>query len=199
MAGYGQHPLGPAHAAAPRLADFIGAEAGRAALREAAREAAAAAEAPSPRRPPTRAPAADPAADAEPLSAMARFTRDNPAWAWYFTTLEEMRRARARDERGRARAPQKGRGAEAPRAVEAKKEKKPSASPAALRRQRVACSAGAGRSPVDPRKEMTSRRSMGEARWKGMRAPGTKTPGSVSHLSSVSFDQIRFADLSAGL
>ncbi len=40
MAGYGQHPLGPAHAAAPRLADFIGAEAGRAALREAAREAA---------------------------------------------------------------------------------------------------------------------------------------------------------------
>ncbi len=43
MAGYGQHPLGPAHAAAPRLADFIGAEAGRAALREAAREAAAAA------------------------------------------------------------------------------------------------------------------------------------------------------------
>ena len=43
MAGYGQHPLGPAHAAAPRLADFIGAEAGRAALREAAREAAEAA------------------------------------------------------------------------------------------------------------------------------------------------------------
>ncbi len=42
MAGYGQHPLGPAHAAAPRLADFIGAEAGRSALREAAREAAAA-------------------------------------------------------------------------------------------------------------------------------------------------------------
>ena len=32
MAGYGQHPLGPAHAAAPRLADFIGAEAGRSAL-----------------------------------------------------------------------------------------------------------------------------------------------------------------------
>ncbi len=51
MAGYGQHPLGPAHAAAPRLADFIGAEAGRAALREAAREAAAAV----PRRPSPRA------------------------------------------------------------------------------------------------------------------------------------------------
>ncbi len=51
MAGYGQHPLGPAHAAAPRLADFIGAEAGRAALREAAREAAG----PRPRRPPPRA------------------------------------------------------------------------------------------------------------------------------------------------
>ncbi len=47
MAGYGQHPLGPAHAAAPRLADFIGAEAGRAALREAARETAVAAEAPA--------------------------------------------------------------------------------------------------------------------------------------------------------
>jgi hypothetical protein len=52
MVGMGQHPLGPAHAAAPRLADFIGAEAGRAALREAAREAAEAeapvAEAPLP-------------------------------------------------------------------------------------------------------------------------------------------------------
>ncbi len=58
MAGYGQHPLGPAHAAAPRLADFIGAEAGRAALREAAREAAAAApEAPA--APSEPAPAAE--------------------------------------------------------------------------------------------------------------------------------------------
>ncbi len=61
MAGYGQHPLGPAHAAAPRLADFIGAEAGRAALREAAREAAAASEpvAETPVAPSEPAPAAE--------------------------------------------------------------------------------------------------------------------------------------------
>ena len=89
MAGYGQHPLGPAHAAAPRLADFIGAEAGRAALREAAREAAEAA----PEAPVAASEPAPVGAAAEPMSAMARFTRDNPAWAWYFTTLETMRRA----------------------------------------------------------------------------------------------------------
>ncbi len=64
MAGYGQHPLGPAHAAAPRLADFIGAEAGRAALREAARNAEKA------------APEA-PAAPSEPASAT-----ELPALSW---------------------------------------------------------------------------------------------------------------------
>ncbi len=63
MAGYGQHPLGPAHAAAPRLADFIGAEAGRAALREAAREAAAA-------TPEAPVAPSEPAPAAEPLPAL---------------------------------------------------------------------------------------------------------------------------------
>ncbi len=43
MQGYGQHPLGPAHHAARRLADHVPLEAGRLALFEAGRGAAASA------------------------------------------------------------------------------------------------------------------------------------------------------------
>jgi hypothetical protein len=67
MEGYGQHPLGGAHAAAPRLADFIGAEAGRTALRLAAAREAAEAEAQAPAAPAVdEAPAAAPVAPFRP-------------------------------------------------------------------------------------------------------------------------------------
>ena len=112
MAGYGQHPLGPAHAAAPRLADFIGAEAGRSALREAAREAAEAA---------PEAPVETPAERAR--SRRRAPLRDgplHPGQPGLGPVLHDPRedaQGRAGGERGRARKAEKGRGQEAPRAV----------------------------------------------------------------------------------